>query len=152
MTQPSDKDGDRVNYLYNQTINFKNECTHDEWHNENKWCYAPIDLVKRNVEMIKYDSNKIHYIKGDICQTLNDTKNIPDKICILRLDTDFYDSTKKEFDVLFSKVVKNGYIIVDDYYSWQGSRKATDEFLEKNINNVEIINKELTGGIFCLKK
>ena len=71
---------------------------------------------------------------------------------MLRLDTDWYNSTKKELDILFPLVSINGYIIVDDYYAWKGSRVATDEFMEKNIKNIQIINKDLTGGIFVMKK
>jgi hypothetical protein len=50
---------------------------------------------------------------------------------LLRLDTDWYESTKIEFEVLYPLVSLNGIIIVDDYSTWQGSNKATEEYLSK---------------------
>ena len=70
----------------------------------------------------------------------------------MRLDTDWYNSTKKELDIIFPLVTKNGYIIIDDYYSWKGSKIATDEFMIKNRNNVNIVDKKITGGRFVLQK
>ena len=54
------------------------------------------------------------------------------KISLLRLDTDFYDSTKIELETLFPLVVKNGVIIIDDYGHWKGQKKAVDEYMNKN--------------------
>ena len=93
--------------------------------------YAPKLFVKDVMNKIPYNKNNISYIEGDICETLNDNNNIPDAIALLRLDTDWYESTKKELDVLFPKVTKGGYVIVDDYYTWQGAKIATDEFKKK---------------------
>lgn len=55
-------------------------------------------------------------------------RNLPKKISILRLDTDFYSSTKIELEVLYPRLVKGGVLIIDDYGYWQGSRKAVDEY------------------------
>ena len=126
----------------------------------NKWCYGSIDHVKNVMGVIPYDQSKIKFIKGDICETLDHEQNIPKKICILRLDTDWYDSTKKELDILFPLVEQGGYIIIDDYYAWKGSKNATDQFLENNKNCVEIIEGApwpeaktcLTGGPLVLKR
>lgn len=52
------------------------------------------------------------------------------KVAILRLDGDWYDSTKVCLDNLYDLVVPRGLIIIDDYAAWQGCRKATDEFLK----------------------
>lgn len=151
MTIPnSDKDEPRALELYNKILKREYSRGYDKWHTENKWAYAPIDYVKNNINSIKYKDDNIIYVKGDVCQTLD--KTIPTQISILRLDTDWYESTKKELDILFPLVSKNGYIIIDDYYAWGGSRNATDDFMKKNRENVEIINKKLTGGIFVLKK
>ena len=51
-----------------------------------------------------------------------------EKISILRLDTDFYESTKVELEVLFPKLISGGFLIIDDYGHWKGARKAVDEF------------------------
>jgi hypothetical protein len=63
-------------------------------------------------------------------KTLQDSSNIPPKISCLRLDTDWYESSKIELEKLYNSVVPHGVIIFDDYYHWDGQRKATDEFFK----------------------
>lgn len=89
------------------------------------WCKIDLETVKKNLSLVGY--NNIKYIVGDVLKTI--PKNIPDKISVLRLDTDFYKSTKHEIEHLYNKVVSKGFIIIDDYNSWSGSKKATDELL-----------------------
>jgi O-methyltransferase len=153
MTIPnSDKDDPQALELYNKIHDKQYQRKYDNWHDQNKWAYAPISFVKQNMDKTNYDNNKIKYIKGDICETLQDNNNIPEKISILRLDTDWYESTKIELDILYPLVSINGFIIIDDYYSWQGAKNATDEFLLKHKDNIKIIDKKLTGNIFVLQK
>lgn len=94
----------------------------------NGWCYTPLEKVKESLEMTGYPSNKLHYIVGDVLQTLQHPENIPDKIAILRLDTDWYESSKFELEKLYPNVVKGGVVIFDDYLHWDGQRRATDEY------------------------
>ena len=151
MTFPdSDKDDPEAIKIFNNISTGKYNRPYDKWHNENKWAYASLDYVKANIQKIDYDESKITYVKGDITLTLNTL--VPQQISILRLDTDWYTSTKMELDYLFPLVSKNGYVIVDDYYAWKGSRIATDEFLLTNKNKLTIIDKNLTGGIFVFRK
>lgn len=89
-----------------------------------------LDEARTNILKTGYDKSKIHFFKGKVEDTL--PKNSPDKIALLRLDTDFYESTKAELEYLFPKLSKGGIVIIDDYAFWLGSRKATDEYLEKN--------------------
>jgi len=150
MTFPSsDKDADEAKAIYTQINANTYRRGYDGWHTENKWAYAPLDMVKENIDMVGYDESQISFVKGDVLVTLNET--IPKEISILRLDTDWYDSTKKELDILFPLVSAGGYIIVDDYYAWKGSRVATDEFLVVNGAAVTRVNTD-TGGIFVLRK
>ncbi len=123
---------------------------YDSWHGKHKWAFAPIDYVSANMQSTGYDSSKIVYVKGDIMDTLNDI--IPTSISVLRLDTDWYNSTKKELDVLFPLVSSGGYVIVDDYYAWQGSQIATDEFLRNNKDKISMIDPAKTGNIFVFRK
>lgn len=153
MTIPnSNKDDPKALELYKKINDKEYKRNYDNWHNENKWAYAPIDFVKNNMSKTNYDKNKIKYIIGDICETLQYNNNRPEKISILRLDTDWYESTKIELELLYPLVSINGFIIIDDYYSWRGSKNATDEFLAKNKDNVKIIDNKLTGNIFVLQK
>jgi len=111
--------------------------------------YADLSDVKNNLSKSTFPVDNVHYIVGDIVETLNCDKNIPKDISLLRLDTDWYKSTKKELDVLYPKLKNDGVLIVDDYGHWQGSKKAFDEYF-KNVN-ISIEKIDYTG-IKIIKK
>jgi O-methyltransferase len=90
-------------------------------------CICNIETVKKNIFTTGYSNFEFHI--GDILQT--DITKIP-KIALLRLDTDWYESTKFELEHFYPHVVENGIVIVDDYGEWLGSKKATDEFMKIN--------------------
>jgi O-methyltransferase len=96
----------------------------------NTWCYTPIEKVQQTLFSTGYPKDKLHFVVGDVMETLRDDANIPDKIAILRLDTDWYETSKYELERMYDKVVTGGVIIFDDYYHWDGQRRATDEFFE----------------------
>ena len=104
------------------------------------WVCISLEEVKRNILSTDYPKENIIFVKGKVEDTI--PKIIPKEIALLRLDTDWYESTKKELDILFPKVVKDGIIIVDDYYTWQGAKIATDEFISKNKNKIKIIKSD----------
>ncbi|XDD51544.1 TylF/MycF/NovP-related O-methyltransferase [Leptospira sp. WS92.C1] len=93
------------------------------------WAYAPIERVKENLYGTQYPKDKIHFIKGKVENTLPHKKL--KKIAILRLDTDWYNSTLHELETLFPLLVKGGVLIIDDYGHWQGARKAVDEYIKR---------------------
>ena len=92
--------------------------------------FASLSKVKNHLINNLNDISNIKLIKGDVRETLNDKKNLPEKISLLRLDTDFYESTKKELEVLFPRLQPNGVLIVDDYGYFAGSKKAVDEYFK----------------------
>jgi hypothetical protein len=94
----------------------------------NAWCYAPLEEVSSNIERCGLDLSDFRFIKGKCEETLTQAKNLPDKIAILRLDTDWYASTRKELEVLFPLLAQHGVLIVDDYGNWAGAQKAVDEY------------------------
>jgi len=96
--------------------------------NKKLLCLANIDEVKKNLNSTGYTNDHIRFFKGDVKQTLN--QNLPDKIALLRLDTDWYESTKIELEKLFPKLTPGGILIIDDYKSWEGCKKAVDEYFE----------------------
>ena len=86
--------------------------------------------------IIGYDKNKIHYHKGWFQDTVPKDVEEIEKIAILRLDGDLYASTKVCLEYLYDKVVPKGLIIIDDYGTYEGCKKAVDEFRKKkNINS-----------------
>ncbi len=66
------------------------------------------------------------FVKGPVEDTI--PKNIPFKVSLLRLDTDWYSSTLHELNHMYPLLSKNGILIIDDYGHWQGARKAVDEY------------------------
>ena len=94
------------------------------------WCYSGIDIVKKNILKNLGPKNNIKLIEGKVEQTLLQKSNLPKKIALLRLDTDWYESTKIELEILYPLLSKGGILIIDDYGHWLGSRKATDEYFK----------------------
>jgi O-methyltransferase len=95
----------------------------------NKMCYAPVEEVKTNLAKTGYPADNILWVKGKVEETIPGT--IPQYIALLRLDTDWYESTKHELVHLYPLLSAKGVLIIDDYGAWQGARKAVDEYLTK---------------------
>jgi O-methyltransferase len=93
------------------------------------WQFYSMNEVKKNLSKAEYPEHLIHFIKGDVLETIV-TERHP-AIALLRLDTDFYDSTTAELNRLYSSVSSGGVVIIDDYGHWQGAKNATDEFFQK---------------------
>ena len=96
-------------------------------------CYSPIEEVKQNFEKTNFPTNQVFFTKGKVEETI--PKTLPSKVALLRLDTDWYESTYHELTHLYPILEKNGVLIIDDYGHWEGARKAVDQyFKENNIN------------------
>jgi len=117
----------------------------DRLKGDNVWCNSSLEEVKKNLQTVPYPQNQILYIKGKVEDTLpNDSIK---RICLLRLDTDWYESTKHELDTLYDQLVVGGILIIDDYGHWQGCRKAVDEFMAKRGLNLFFNRMDYTGRI-----
>lgn len=77
-----------------------------------------------------YPETKITLVKGWFQRTLPEYRKQIGPIAILRIDGDFYESTKICLETLFDQIVTGGVVILDDYGGFPGSRKAVDEFLQ----------------------
>jgi O-methyltransferase len=113
------------------------------------FAYSPIEEVKKNIFKYGFDENRVKFIIGDVSKTLLIKENIPDKISLLRLDTDWYRSTKDELTYLYPVLNVLGILIVDDYGHWNGSKKAVDEYFENKEIEKEMIDYT---GIKIIKK
>ncbi|MBL8839363.1 MAG: glycosyltransferase [Alphaproteobacteria bacterium] len=109
------------------------------------WAMAPLDAVKRNMALTRYPAERVDYIVGDVCETLE--HRVPQRIALLRLDTDWYASTRHELERLFDLLGPGGVLIVDDYGHWQGSQRACDEFFSGRIERLHRIPDEEIGRI-----
>jgi O-methyltransferase len=94
------------------------------------WAYSPLEQVERAVYDTGYDPAQIVFVKGKVEETLPDAA--PSEIALLRLDTDWYESTCHELIHLYPRLVHGGVLIIDDYGHWQGARRAVDEYINEN--------------------
>jgi O-methyltransferase len=90
--------------------------------------YAPKEEVLRNLRATGYPMERFVFVRGDVKDTL--PLRAPDVLSLLRLDTDWYDSTRHELECLFPRLTPRGILIIDDYGYHKGSRKAVDEYFE----------------------
>ena len=117
----------------------------DKINDESVWCYASLEIVKNAVNSVGYPNEKIHFVKGMVEQTIPFAA--PDKIALLRLDTDWYESTKHEMEHLFPRLSKGGVLIIDDYGHWKGARKAIDEYIKDHGIKILLNRIDYTGRI-----
>ena len=115
----------------------------------NMWAYAPKDIVIKNMESTGFPTDKIKYIQGKVEETL--IQHRPSKIALLRLDTDWYESTKKELEALYPLLVNGGVLIIDDYGHFEGAKKAVDEYFKK-INQYPLMHRIDYTGRLIIKK
>lgn len=126
MTAPTEEDVDQLNRdaasQLKQDASKKSESV--------VWACSGLDDVKQNIARTGYPADKIHFIQGDILKTI--PAHMPGTTALLRLDTDWYESTKHEMEHLYPLLVPKGILIIDDYGFWKGSKKAVDEYLQQH--------------------
>jgi hypothetical protein len=103
-----------------------------EKQNSHVWAYAPLELVQRVMQSSGYPANRVVFVKGKVEQTI--PEHMPSQIALLRLDTDWYESTYHELNHLYPRLAVGGVLIIDDYGHWQGARRAVDQYIgERNL-------------------
>ena len=134
MSEPSELDVDwDGNSPYEQWLALKPSDGESKF---SKFGYGGgVDDVKRIMEETRYPEANIRYVKGMVEETIPSV--CPDEISYLRLDTDFYSSTKHELEFLYPVLVTGGVLVIDDYGYFQGARKATDDYI--NEHNLRIL-------------
>jgi O-methyltransferase len=91
------------------------------------WCRAGIEDVRANLALTGYPPQRLHFVTGMVEETI--PAQALETIALLRLDTDWYTSTRHELVHLWPRLVRGGVCIIDDYGHWKGSRQAVDEYL-----------------------
>jgi len=119
MTEPTEAD-----------VNYRGMAALSRWRVGEKWDYSPLDEVKSNMRDTGYDEEKVLFVKGKVEDTL--PKNAPERISLLRLDTDWYESTYHELVHLYPRLSVGGVLIIDDYGFWAGQRKAVDRYIDEH--------------------
>jgi hypothetical protein len=121
MPPPTDKDVSFLGKTAKELLQ-----THERKEGGGIWAFASRADVERNLWSTGYPKDQIHFVAGKVEDTL--PAAAPEKIALLRLDTDWYESTRHELLHLYPRLVKHGVLIIDDYGHWQGAQQATDEY------------------------
>jgi hypothetical protein len=90
------------------------------------WSRASLGDVRRNLLATGYSGDRVKFVKGRVEDTI--PGEAPGQIAILRLDTDWYESTRHELVHLYPRLSPGGVLLIDDYGLWLGQKKAVDEY------------------------
>jgi hypothetical protein len=90
------------------------------------WARASLQDVRAAMASTGYPDDHVHFVQGRVEQTL--PSEAPESIALLRLDTDWYESSRHELVHLYPRLSRGGVLILDDYAWWNGVRQATDEY------------------------
>jgi hypothetical protein len=102
----------------------------------------PIEDVRTNLLSTGYPEDKVHFVQGKVEETIPAIR--PQRLALLRLDTDWYESTKHELEHLFPLLDRRGPLIIDDYGHWQGARRAVDEYIVEHELNLYLHRVDYT--------
>jgi O-methyltransferase len=94
------------------------------------WARAALGDVQRAMGLVPYPEHRLHFVRGPVEDTL--PVWAPAQISLLRLDTDWYESTRHELIHLYPRLSAGGVLIIDDYGWWRGARMAADEYFAEN--------------------
>jgi hypothetical protein len=133
MTEPSEADGPEVRRRWEEQ--------QEDGHN--RWAYASRQEVAQNLEEAGIEASRAHLVEGPVEETIPAVA--PDRIAILRLDTDWYESNLHELTHLYDRLEPGGVLLIDDYGRWQGARQAVDEFFGSRPESVYLTRIDNTG-------
>ena len=103
------------------------------------------DLVRKNVLGTGYPAELLHFVKGRVEDTI--PGGAPDAISLLRLDTDWYESTRHELVHLYPRLAQGGVLIIDDYGHWDGCRLAVDEYFSTQAEPLLLTRIDYAGRL-----
>jgi hypothetical protein len=138
MTEPGEDDVDR-----------RGRDAHGTWvrmggrGDSSEWCVSTAAEVRANVESTGYPPARIHLVEGRVEDTMPAT--LPGSIALLRLDTDWYESTRHELEHLVPLIEPGGVLQIDDYGHWEGARRAVDEYLDRTGLPLLLARTDYTG-------
>lgn len=140
MTAPTEKDS-KSDGTHQGTLN--------KWKNSqkneiNEWCYSPLEEVERNLRQVGLPNEQLQFVKGKVEDTI--PNSFHNNIALLRLDTDWYESTLHELKHLYPLLAAKGVLIIDDYGSWEGAKLAVDEYFAQD-KSILLNRIDYTGRI-----
>ena len=139
MSEPTAKDRDASGKSASEILAGTRERT-------GVWCYATLEDVRGAMKTTGYPEARIHMVRGKVESTLPHEGLT--QIALLRLDTDWYESTYHELTHLYPMLSLGGVLIIDDYGHWQGSKEATDQYLAEHRDSPVLLHRvDYTGRI-----
>lgn len=136
MAAPTQHDGDEHTQLFT---------SYARTDGGSDWCRAEQSEVVANIQSCGYPMEKIRFVKGKVEDTI--PGHLPDKISVLRLDTDWYASTKHELEHLYPRLVSGGILIIDDYGAFAGAKQAVDEYFAAHKIDTYLHRIDSTGRL-----
>lgn len=109
------------------------------------WALATLEEVRENFGRTGYPDQRVHFVKGLVEETI--PVRAPQQIALLRLDTDWYASTRHELEHLFPRLARNGVLIIDDYGHFKGARQAVDEYIAAHRLPLLLVRVDYSGRI-----
>jgi hypothetical protein len=105
--------------------------------------------VRQTVLATGYPPERLHFVKGPVEQTI--PEHAPGDLALLRLDTDWYESTRHELLHMYPSLARGGVLIIDDYGHWEGARRAVDEYFAQHPPAPLLNRIDYTGrvGVKC---
>jgi O-methyltransferase len=145
MTRPSEQDTSAFDAPALETWNRSEQAGQIPW----RWAFDPevfdFDSLRSLIDGTGYPTDRIHFVKGKVEDTL--PAEAPPSIAVLRLDTDWYESTWHELVHLYPRLEISGVLIIDDYGHWDGCRKAVDTYFQDCADAILLARTDYTGRI-----
>jgi O-methyltransferase len=91
-------------------------------------CRAELSACREGARKFHVESN-VEMVEGWFDETLPEMRAGLGPIALLRIDCDWYQSVKVCLEQLADQVSIGGFIVIDDYYIWDGCAIAVHEFL-----------------------
>ena len=103
------------------------------------------EVVRETLLATGYPERRLHLVRGPVEETL--PRDGPERLALLRLDTDWYESTRHELVHLYPRLSDGGVLIVDDYGHWAGAKRAVDEYFDEQAEPLLLHRIDYTGRI-----
>jgi Macrocin-O-methyltransferase (TylF) len=117
--------------------------------NEFKELAVSLEEVQTNFRRYNLLDEQVRFLKGWFRDTL--PRAPVERLAVLRLDGDLYESTMDALTALYPKVSRGGYVIVDDYNDIPACRQAVQDYWQRNGIREEIVPIDWSG-VFWMKQ
>jgi hypothetical protein len=140
MPPPGDEDRRRDGLTARELLELRPQTSHI-------WAVAGLDDVREGMAATGYPPELVNYHPGLVEETI--PAGAPEEIALLRLDTDWYASTRHELEHLYQRLVTGGIVIFDDYDYWDGAKLAVEEFIEET--GIRLFLAPMASGRIAVK-